>query len=155
MPEKKGYISVSKGVHKQKLGNLRKSYRIKELYIAFKEKHTNVNIALPKVCAWRPKWCVLAGSKMTHSLCICSANQNVVLLVDAMYWDMTYQDLMKSALSCLKYFHYSLFAITFISPSFERVFFFNWNITSSPYLEMIKLLLLFFLTDRNVWCRFL
>ena len=39
--------------------------------------------------------------------------------------------------------------ITFISPLLERVFFFNWNLASSPYLEMllinvIKLLPFFF-----------
>ena len=32
---------------------------------------------------------------MTHSVCICSAHQNFVLLVDAMDWDLTYKDLMK------------------------------------------------------------
>ena len=81
----------------------------------------------------------------------------------------------KLTLSSLKYFHQNLFAISFISPSFPRVFFltgsllyhhhsqeysFNWNITSSPYLEMlliniIKLLFLFFLIDRTVQCCFL
>ena len=54
------------------------------LYAAFKEKHPNVNIGSPKFCALRPKWYVLAGSKMTHSVCVCSAHQNAVLLVDAM-----------------------------------------------------------------------
>ena len=78
---------------------------LQELYTAFKEKHLNVNIGFSKFCALRPKWRVLDGSKMTHSVCICSAHQNVVLLVDAMYWDMTYKDLIKLTLSCLKYFH--------------------------------------------------
>ena len=32
---------------------------------------------------------------MTHSFCVCSAHQNVVLLVDTMYWDLTYKDLLK------------------------------------------------------------
>ena len=32
---------------------------------------------------------------MTHSVCVCSAHQNVVLLVDAMDWDLTYKDLTK------------------------------------------------------------
>ena len=32
---------------------------------------------------------------MAHSVCICSAQQNVVLLVDAMDWDLTYKDLIK------------------------------------------------------------
>ena len=57
-------------------------------------------------CALRTKWCVApAGSKMHHSLCVCSAHQNVVLLVDAMDWDLTYKDLIKLTLSCLNYFH--------------------------------------------------
>ena len=30
---------------------------------------------------------------MTHSVCVCSPHQNVVLLVDAMDWDLTYKDL--------------------------------------------------------------
>ena len=55
-----------------------------ELYPAFKEKHPNVNIGFSKFCALRPKWRVLAGLKMTHSVCICSNHENVVLLVDAM-----------------------------------------------------------------------
>ena len=33
--------------------------------------------------------------KMTHSACVCSAYQNVALLVDAIDWDLTYKDLIK------------------------------------------------------------
>ena len=68
---------------------------LQELYTAFKEKHLNVNIGLRKVCAFRTKWCVLAGLKMTHSVCVCSVYQNCVLLVDAMDWNLTYRDLDK------------------------------------------------------------
>ena len=57
---------------------------LQELYTAFKEKHSNVNTGFSKFFAFRPKWCVLVGSKMTHSVCVCSAHQNVVLLVDTM-----------------------------------------------------------------------
>ena len=56
---------------------------LQELYTAFKEKHSNVNIEFSKFCALRPKWCVLAFSKMTHYVIVRSAYQNVVLLVDA------------------------------------------------------------------------
>ena len=73
-----------------------------ELHTAFKEKHRNVNIGFSRFCALRLKWCVLAGSKMTHSGCVCSAHQNVVLLVDAMDGDLTYKDLVKLTLSCPK-----------------------------------------------------
>ena len=68
---------------------------LQELYIAFKEIHPSVNIWFSKFCALRPRWCVLTGSKMTHSVCVCSAHQNVVLLVDAMDGDLTYKDLIK------------------------------------------------------------
>ena len=32
-------------------------------------------------------WCHLADWLKNYSLCVCSAHQNVVLLVDAMNWD--------------------------------------------------------------------
>ena len=75
MLEKKDYVNVSKGVHKQKLFNLQ------ELHTAFK-KNTQI---------------LILGS---HSVCFCSAHEHVVLLVDAMDWD-----LIKLTLSCLKYFN--------------------------------------------------
>ena len=68
---------------------------LQELYTSFKEKHQNKYIGFSKFCALRPKWCVLADSKMTHSVCVCSAHQNVMLLVDVMDWDLTYKDLIK------------------------------------------------------------
>ena len=55
---------------------------LQKLYTAFKEKYSNINIGFRTFCALRPKWCVLAGSKMTHSICVCSTHQNVVLLAD-------------------------------------------------------------------------
>ena len=57
---------------------------VQELYTAFKEKHPNINIGFSKFCALRHKYCVLADSRMNHSVCVCSAHQNAVLLVDAM-----------------------------------------------------------------------
>ena len=78
---------------------------LQELYTTFKEKHPNVNIGFSKFCGLRSKLCVLAGSKINHSVCVCSAYQNVVLLVDAMNWDLTYKDLIKLTLFCPKYSH--------------------------------------------------
>ena len=66
---------------------------LQELYTAFKEKHPNVNIGFSIFCTFIPKWCVWAVWKTSHSVCVCSAHQNVVLLVDTMDWDMTYKDL--------------------------------------------------------------
>ena len=96
---KRKTVSVSKRVHKQKLCN------VQESYTAFKEKHPNINIGFSKYCTLRPKWCVLAGSKMSRSVCLCSARQNVVLPVHAMDWGLTQKDLIKLTLSYLNYFH--------------------------------------------------
>ena len=105
VPEKKGYVSKSKGVHKQKLWKLQKSLQLARIICCFQTKTPECKYWVHKNCALRPKWCGLAGSKMTHSVCICSAHQNVVLLVDAVDWDLTYKDLLKLTLYCRKYFH--------------------------------------------------
>ena len=92
LPGKKDFVSIAKGVHRQKrliLGNLH------ELYVAFKEKYPEVKIGFSKFCSLRPKWCVVAGSSGTHSVCVCTSHQNAILLVDALNWDFTYKDLMK------------------------------------------------------------
>ena len=44
----------------------------------FKKEGPNGNIGFSKFCTLRPKWCVLPGSKIIHSVYICSAYQNVV-----------------------------------------------------------------------------
>ena len=121
---------------------------LQELYTAFKEKHPNVNIGFSTFCALGPKWCVLTAWKMTHSVYVCRAHQNVVLLVDVMDWDLPYKDLIKLTLSCLKYFM-EIYLRSLLYHHHSQDIFFNLNITSSPYLEillisMIKLLFLFF-----------
>ena len=68
---------------------------LQELYTAFKEIQSYGNIGLIKFCVLRLKWCALVGSKMTHSVCVCSTHQNVVSLVHAMGWDLTYKGLIK------------------------------------------------------------
>ena len=98
MSEKKGYVCVSKRVHKQKHD---KSFCNFNLCAAFKEDHPNKNIGSSKFCPLSPKWRFLAVSKMTHSVFICSTHQYVVLLVDVMDWELTYKGLIKLTLSCL------------------------------------------------------
>ena len=78
MLEKKDYVSVSKEY-------INKNCNLQEIYTAFKEKHPNVNIGFSK-------FCVLVGSIMTHSVCVHSARQNIVLLVNAMDCDIQRPD---------------------------------------------------------------
>ena len=95
MHEKKDYVSASKVVHKKKFLTCKSLCNLQELCTAFKATHPNVNIESSKFSALKPKGCVLTGSKMTHSVCVCSVHQNVVLLVDTVDWDLTYKDLIE------------------------------------------------------------
>jgi hypothetical protein len=91
MPGRKDYVSVGKGIHKQKrllLCNLR------ELYSEFKVVHPEINVGFSMFCSLRPKWCVSVGAAGTHSVCVCVYHQNAILLTNALKWNLTYKDLM-------------------------------------------------------------
>ena len=90
---------------------IKKTLQIAKVFVACRN-YVLLQTKTPKYKYWvhkngalTPKWCGLAGSTMTHSVCICSAYQNVVLLADAVDWDLTYKDLLKLTLFCRKYFH--------------------------------------------------
>ena len=84
MAEKKDYVSVITGLHKKNLATCKSLCNLQELYTAFKENYPNVIIGFSKFCALRPKWCVLDGSKVTYSICVCRAHQNTLLLVNGL-----------------------------------------------------------------------
>ena len=74
----KDYVSVSCNSHKQKrliLSNLNK------LYANVKTKYVSTSIGLSQFYELWPKWCVLAGSSGTHSVCVCTYHQNMKLLL--------------------------------------------------------------------------
>ena len=90
LPMEKDYVSIEDGVHKIKrlvLCNLR------ELFVAFKERNPDVKIGFSKICTLRPKWCVTAGSSGIQSLCVCTTHQNIILLEDALNWEVKCKDL--------------------------------------------------------------
>ena len=99
VPEKKNLLASVKEYLNKNFATCKSLCDFQKLYTAFKENHPNVNIGFSKFCTLRPKWCVLADSKVTHSVCVCSAHQNVVLLVHATDRDLTCKDLIK--LTCL------------------------------------------------------
>ena len=75
LPRKKDYVSIQKGVHKQKrlvLCNLH------ELFVAFEERDPDVMIGF---------------SSGTHAVCVFTTHQNTTLLVYAVNWEVTYKDL--------------------------------------------------------------
>ena len=55
MLEKKDDVSVSKGVHKQKLQLAKVFVTCKNFILLKKEKHPDVNTGYSKFCALRPK----------------------------------------------------------------------------------------------------
>ena len=90
MPGKKDFVSVSTNVHMQKRLII---CNLKELYLAFKDKHPTVKVGFSTFCSLRPKWCILVGVSGTHSVCVCTIHQNVKLLLAPI--SASYKDLMK------------------------------------------------------------
>lgn len=79
---------------------------LKELYSDFKNENPDIKIGFSKFCTSRPKWCVLAGASCTHSVCVCTIHQNVILLLHSAKIEEDYKDLMKYLMceeSCREY----------------------------------------------------
>ena len=103
---KKDTVSVRVGNKKiacQKrliLCNLDEAYRI------FKDKYPELKIGFSKFAELRPKYCVLAGSSGTHSVCVCTIHQNVKLMmhaVDIPVFRSSYKQLSLNSLATHKY----------------------------------------------------
>ena len=86
MPGKKDYVSICRNVHNVQC------IRTVQCIQRQISQHKN---QIFQVLHSKTKWCVLAGSSGTHSVCVCSTHQNAVLLVDTIDWDYIYKDLMK------------------------------------------------------------
>ena len=66
---------------------------LKELYSSCKQKCPDVKVGFSKFCSLRPKWCVLVGSSGTHSVCVCTMHQTLVLMLSTVNLDKSYHDL--------------------------------------------------------------
>ena len=67
---------------------------LKELYASFKQKYPLLKIGFSTFCSLRPKWCVLIGCSGTHSVCVCTVHQNVILMLGAVNLDKDHNELM-------------------------------------------------------------
>ena len=92
LPSKKDCISIGKNVHVSKRLIL---CNLKELYTAFKDKHPDLKISFSKFASLRPKWCITVGPKGTHSVCVCTAHQNVKLLLSSVNLSKDYHELLE------------------------------------------------------------
>ena len=91
LPGSKDVVSVGYKIHQQKRLLL---CNLKELYIEFKNIHSQVKIGFSKFCSLRPKWCVLLGSSGSHAVCVCAIHQNAKLVATACQLD--YKEMMKA-----------------------------------------------------------
>ena len=93
MPGKKDYVSLGK---KQYISKRLILYNLKEFYAAYKFKYPNNKVGFSKFCSFRPKWCVLAGPKGTHSVCVCTIHQNVKLMLSAIGLEKSYNEIIET-----------------------------------------------------------
>ena len=88
----KDCVSTGKNVHVSKRLIL---YNLKELYNAFKDKHSHLKISFSKFTSLRPKWYITDGPKGTHSVCVCTAHQNAKLLLSSVNLSKDYHELLE------------------------------------------------------------
>lgn len=81
MPGKKDFISVKQAQGRVQVQKRLILCNLKELYQQFKGEYPNERIGFSKFAELRPKHCVLAGSRGTHSVCVCTIHQNVKLML--------------------------------------------------------------------------
>ena len=79
-PGKKGCVSININAEKIKKKKRLLLVRLKELYIEFKKRNPQLKIDFTKLCELRSKWCITAAGKGSHTVCLCSYNQNLKLL---------------------------------------------------------------------------
>ena len=91
MAGKKDFVSIARNTHMQKRLLL---CDLKELYASFKQKYPRLKIGFSTFCSLRPKWCVLIGCSGTHSVCVCTIHQNVVIMLGAVNLDKDHNELM-------------------------------------------------------------
>jgi hypothetical protein len=55
---------------------------LSEVYAEIKESHRGLKFGFSKFSSVRPTNCMLAGASRTHSVCVCTAYQNVRLMLE-------------------------------------------------------------------------
>ena len=90
LPGKKDYVSGGRNQHMSKRLI---SCNLKELHAAFRLKYSDIKLGLSKFASLQCKWCILAGPKGMHSVCICTIHQNVKLILAAVGLESEYHSL--------------------------------------------------------------
>ena len=99
LPGKKDCVSVRLDGRKVQKQTRLVLCNLKEIYLHFKNTYPDVKIGLSTFCSLRPKWCKLAGSAGTHSVCVCIYHQNIKLMLEGANMNVDYKDLL-ALLAC-------------------------------------------------------
>ena len=59
-------------------------YKLRELYLKFKEQNPEIKIGFNKFVELRPEYCILAGASGTHTVFVSVYHQNVKLMLDGL-----------------------------------------------------------------------
>lgn len=105
MPGKKDVVSVKGDEGRCLIQKRLLLMDLRGLYLTYKESHSDFPLSFSKFAQLRPKYCVLAGSSGTHSMCVCTIHQNCKLLLDAVHIEKLTQDSqnpIKGYKDCLK-----------------------------------------------------
>ena len=93
MPGRKDFVSVKQVHGRVQIQKRLILCNLKELYRQFKDEYPSENIGFSKFADLRPKHCVLAGARGTHSVCVCTIHQNVkLMLLGAKLHELTAND---------------------------------------------------------------
>lgn len=132
MPGKKDCISVKDNEGKKTTVQKRLVLsNLSELYHSFTERFPNLQIGFSKFCELRPKYCILAGPKGTHTVCVCKYHQNVILMLENSKISSLTDGQIKNYQDCLR-------LITCDEPNSDC---FLHNCTKCPDLDVIQKLL--------------
>lgn len=93
MPNKKDTVSIKIDNKRKKVQKRLLLCDIKILHTQFKEQNPEAAVGLSKFAELRPKWCVLAGSKGTHSVCVCVIHENFKSMFNAVDFPAITKDL--------------------------------------------------------------
>ena len=83
MPGRKDTVSVIIDGKRTQVQKRLLYFDLRELYELFKIAEPTVQVGFSTFAKLRPKHCVLAGARGTHSVCVCTIHQNCKLMLDA------------------------------------------------------------------------
>jgi len=92
LPGRRDVISLGGGAYEQKRLLL---CNLNELFALFKNEFSDHKIGLSVFCSLRPKWCVTAGAKGVHTVCVCQIHQDTKLMLHSLQIEDHYRELIK------------------------------------------------------------